>query len=79
MSVDVSDDLRNAKIYLSIFCSNKSDDPNDYFKIIKENINSIKFKLGSKLQTKYIPSIKFFLSDQYKRYDDIDKLINKVK
>ena len=73
--VKVSQDLRNADIYLSFY--NKEDDfnPDVYFKELKKNTNDIKYKLGKVLKLKYMPKIKFFLSDDYGHYDKINRML----
>ena len=76
VEVDVSDDLKNAKIYLSIYDSN-DDNINDIFKIINNKKNMIKFKLGQKLKAKYVPEIKFLKSDEFAHFDHMNNLIKK--
>ena len=39
------------------------------------NIKDIKYIMGNKLNSKYVPDIKFFLDDEYILYDRINKLI----
>ena len=79
VSVDVSSDLRNAKVYFSLFSNTENFDIKKSFNEIMKNKNIIKYKLGLKLKTKYVPKIKFFLSDDYQNYDDINKLIKEEK
>jgi len=71
--VKLTDDLRFAKIYLSFYATDNTKSEN-YLKLIKDNKNIIKYKLGVQLKTKYVPNIEFFLSDEYERYDRIDNL-----
>ena len=59
--VEVSDDLRFAKIYLSFYNMNNQNNKT-HFQVIKENKNIIKYKLGKQLRTKYVPKIDFILS-----------------
>ena len=79
VKVDVSDNLKDAKIYISFFDNNTngSDCLNKYLKIIKENKNLIKYKLGLQLNTKYVPEIQFILSNEFEYYDNINKHFNK--
>ena len=37
--------------------------------------SSIKFKIGQNLKLKYVPKIKFKLSDEYQYYDKINRLL----
>ena len=57
--VKLSDDLRFAKIYLSFYGVDNTNSAN-YLKLIKNNKNIIKYKLGTELKTKYVPNIEFF-------------------
>ena len=72
--VDVSDDLRYAKIYLSIY---NNDDIDLIIKEINKKKNAIKFKMGNKLKAKYVPEIFFLKSDEYAYIDKMNNLINK--
>ena len=56
--VKMSSDLRLAKIYLSIFASNDTNEVDEFKNIIKER-KKIRYELGSSLQSKYVPQIKF--------------------
>ena len=73
--VDVSDDLRYAKIYLSIY--NNNDNIDLIIKEINKKKNAIKFKMGNKLKAKYVPEIFFLKSDEYAYLDKMNNLINK--
>ena len=73
--VDVSDDLRYAKIYLSIYNNNDSIDL--IIKEINKKKNAIKFKMGNKLKAKYVPEIFFLKSDEYAYIDKMNNLITK--
>jgi len=79
VNVDVSDDLKNAKIYLSFYNNKEDFDPSEYFKELNKYKNNIKFKLGNSLKIKYVPKIQFLLSDEYEYYDKIDRLLKKSK
>ena len=74
--VRISPDMSVARVYLSIFPSEKS-------KEIVENINnntkSIRFELGTRVrhQLRIIPELKFFVDDSLDYIENIDKLLNK--
>ena len=59
VNVEVSDDLKFAKIYLSIFSTSKEINPKKILKDIDTKKNIIKYKLGQALDVKYVPKIKF--------------------
>ena len=73
--VKVSQDLRHADIFISFYNKEDSFDSKDYLKIIKSKANLLKFKISSSLNMKYMPNIKFFLSDDYEYYDKINRIL----
>lgn len=77
VNVEVSDDLKFAKIYLSIFSTSKEINPKKILKDIDTKKNIIKYKLGQALDVKYVPKVKFLDSDEYEYFDKINNLINK--
>ena len=72
--VRISPDVSVARVYLSIFPSEKS-------KEIVENINnntkSIRFELGTRVrhQLRIIPELKFFVDDSLDYIEKIDQLL----
>ena len=73
--VKVSQDLRNADIYISFYNKEDDFDPKIYFNELRKNTSSIKYKLGNILKLKYMPKIKFLLSDDYSYYDKINRIL----
>ncbi|MDL2223931.1 30S ribosome-binding factor RbfA [Bacteroidales bacterium OttesenSCG-928-M06] len=77
-NVRMSPDLGLAKVYLSIFPSDKGSE-------IMENINSnkkaIRYDLGVRIgkQVRRIPELAFFLDDSMDYLENIDKLLNQDK
>ena len=74
-NVDVSQDLKNANIFLSFYNEDKDFDPTVHFKAFCKHKNSIKYKLGLALKLKYMPRIKFSLADDYEYYDKINRIL----
>ncbi len=76
--VRISPDLGNAKIYLSIFPSDKA---KELLENIQNNAKSIRFDLGQRLgkQLRIIPELTFYLDDSLDYIDNIDRLLNKDK
>ncbi|MFP4488121.1 MAG: 30S ribosome-binding factor RbfA [Bacteroidales bacterium] len=74
-TVRVSPDLGIAKIYLSIF---PSDDSEETLESIRENTPRIRNELGNKVrhQLRLIPEIAFYLDDSLDYIDNIDSLLN---
>lgn len=74
-TVRVSPDLGMAKVYLSIF---PSDDSEETLESIRENTPRIRNELGNKVrhQLRLIPEIAFYLDDSLDYIDNIDSLLN---
>lgn len=74
--VRVSPDLSLAKIYLSLFPSDKGE---ELLKSIRSNTRSIRYDLGQRvrLQLRQIPELAFFIDDSLDYLDHIDKLLQK--
>lgn len=73
--VRMSPDLMLAKVYLSIFPSEKQDEVMD---IINSTSGEIRYYLGKKIgkQTKNIPELSYFVDDSLDYIERIDDLIN---
>jgi len=74
-TVRVSPDLGNAKIYLSIFPSDKGE---EILKNIKTNVKTLRFDLGQKVgkQLRVIPELSLYLDDSLDYLENIDRLLN---
>ena len=72
----ISPDLGLAKIYLSIFPSDKSEET---LEKITDNTPRIRNELGSRVrkQLRIIPEIAFYLDDSLDYIDNIDSILNK--
>mgnify|MGYP006125631351 CR=1 FL=1 len=77
--VEVSQDLKNADIFLSFYNEDKKNEPQHYFNEFSKYKKSIKYKLGLSLKLKYMPKINFVLADDYEYYDKIDRLLKNDK
>lgn len=73
-AVRVTPDLGLAKIYLSIFPSEKA---KELLQSIKKNTKTIRFDLGGQLgkQLRVIPELAFYLDDSLDYLEKIDKLL----
>lgn len=76
--VRVSPDLGFAKIFLSIFPSDKGE---EIMKNIQINLKTIRFELGKRLgkQLRIIPELAFQLDSSLDYFEKIDNLINQDK
>ena len=73
-TVRISPDLSYAKIYLSIFPSNRTE---QVLSCINENNKTIRYILGKKIgkQTRIVPELKFFVDDSLDYIERIDQLL----
>lgn len=73
-AVRISPDLSVARVYLSIFPSEKGE---EMIKNINANIKSIRYELGTRVryQLRIIPELKFFLDDSLDYLEHIDELL----
>ena len=69
-AVRISPDMSIARVYLSIFPSEKSEE-------MVKNIKSIRFELGTRVrhQLRIIPELKFFVDDSLDYIEKIDALL----
>ena len=74
--VRISPDLSVARVYLSVFPSNRSE---EIVKNINANMKAIRFELGNRVrhQLRIIPELKFFVDDSLDYAAHIDELLKK--
>ncbi|MDH6356307.1 30S ribosome-binding factor RbfA [Parabacteroides sp. PF5-9] len=74
--VRVSPDLSVAKVYLSIFPSEKG---TELLEAIRSQTKAIRFDLGQRVrhQLRKIPELTFFIDDSLDYIENIDKLLQK--
>ncbi|MEE3003410.1 MAG: ribosome-binding factor A [Pseudomonadota bacterium] len=78
--VDVSKDLKNAKIFFTSF-----DDvlgvasERDYEKDLEKDVFQLRHNLAQVLDMKYVPNVKFFLDLEKKSHDRLDKIISDIE
>ena len=72
--VRISPDLSVARVYLSVFPSNRSE---EIVKNINANMKSIRYELGTRVryQLRIIPQLKFFVDDSLDYIEKIDELL----
>ncbi|MCD7978629.1 MAG: 30S ribosome-binding factor RbfA [Tannerellaceae bacterium] len=75
-AVRVSPDLGIAKVYLSIFPSEKGP---EILKAIQANVKAVRFDLGQRvhLQLRKIPELSFYIDDSLDYIENIDNLLKK--
>lgn len=74
--VRISLDMSYARVYLSVFPSERSE---EIVKNINDNMKSIRFELGNRVrhQLRIIPELKFFVDDSLDYAAHIDELLKK--
>ncbi|MBI5056206.1 MAG: 30S ribosome-binding factor RbfA [Nitrospirae bacterium] len=72
----VSDDLRNATIYISVL---KVEDAEKTVRKLSSLSALFKSELGRRLKMKYVPSLTFKLDESIQYGMKIDKLLNEIK
>ena len=74
--VTMSRDLKNASIYISML--NPAPDANAVMRDLRGRNKKIRYLLGSMLQTKYVPQIKFFIDESIERSARINTIIEEL-
>lgn len=72
--VRISPDMSVARVYLSVFPSERSE---EIVKNINDNMKSIRYELGNRVrhQLRIIPELKFFVDDSLDYIENIDRLL----
>ena len=75
-AVRISPDMSIARVYLSVFPSERSQ---EIVKNINDNVKSIRYELGTRVrhQLRIIPELKFFVDDSLDYAERIDELLKK--
>ena len=73
-AVRISPDMSIARVYLSVFPSEKAE---EMMKNINNNMKSIRYELGTRVrhQLRIIPELKFFVDDSLDYIEKIDSLL----
>ena len=75
--IDVSDDLKNVKIFYTNF--SQSDAPDLIEKTIDENFKNIKFELSQKLYLRKFPKIEFLYDNFVEKNIQLNQKLNEIK
>ena len=73
-AVRISPDMSIARVYLSVFPSEKAE---EIVKNVNDNMKTIRYELGTRLrhQLRIIPELKFFVDDSLDYIEKIDSLL----
>jgi len=75
-AVRVTKDLRYAKVYVSVFGSDK--EKNDAISALKNASGFVRREIGQRIQLRYTPEISFLLDDSIEQGIHINTLINET-
>lgn len=78
IAADVAPDLKNCKVYVSIFDPN-TEKKNATFKTLSESAGYIRHELSKVLHIRTVPELKFILDESMEYGDKIDKLLKKIE
>lgn len=76
-SVDVTKDLRYAKVYVSLF--GKEESNTNTFSALKSSSGFIRKELGRKISVRYIPELMFELDTSIEKGMHIDAILQEIK
>ena len=74
---DVSPDLKNAKIYLSVYGNNREEEQKT-FAVIREHAGFIRHELAQMMTMRTVPELHFIVDDSMEYGDKIDKIIQEI-
>lgn len=75
---DVSKDLKNAKVYISVFSTNK-EKATATFNAIVADAKKIRFELAHSMNMRTVPEINFINDDSMEYSQKISGLLNKIE
>jgi ribosome-binding factor A len=75
LGVKMSDDLRDAKVYLSIYGDETQKAAT--LAALKRSRNYIKFLLGKRIQLRSMPELHFVIDDTYEKAARIEEILRK--
>ena len=73
--VKLTKDLKIAKVYFS-YISTKNEFTSEYvLDILKTEKKNIRYFLGTNLESKYVPELRFYFDDSFEEYEKIDRIV----
>ena len=75
---DVAPDLKSAKIFISIFDTDK-ERGKESFEIIKQNAGFIRHELAMVMRLRTVPELRFHLDESMEYGSKIDRILNKLE
>lgn len=71
--VEMSPDLRNAKIYISFYDENHQAD--EVFQLIQENVKQLRHYIARNVRLRFVPELKIYKDDSMEYADRINKIL----
>lgn len=75
IDVRMSEDLKTAKVYFSIYGSDE--EKKKTFEALKRSKGYIKFLLGKRIKLRYMPELNFMLDDSLEKVQRIGEILKK--
>ena len=75
--VQVTSDLRLAKVFISLLGAKKT--PDEVINHLKHNRKVVRYHLGNKLNAKLVPDLRFYYDDSLKQAEKIGTLLTKIR
>lgn len=76
LRVQLSDDLRSARVYFSVSEGEKSRD--DAIAGFKSAAGYVKRELGKRLDLRYVPELKFIYDESFDRATEVNKILRTI-
>ena len=74
-NVILSSDLRLAKVYFSAFNQKNNISTSLLVDVLDNQKKKIRYSLGKKIESKYVPDLRFVYDDEIELYDKISKIL----
>jgi ribosome-binding factor A len=74
--VEVSGDLRHAKVFVSVMGDEATQ--KEVMEILKEHVSKFRYELGQRIRLRYTPEIDIRLDDSLERGTRITQLLNQI-
>lgn len=77
--IDMTSDLRLARIYIRIFNSSDKQDEDNILKALNKASGFIKHEMGRTLHLKYMPELRFIIDPSLEYSQRIEKILDDIK
>lgn len=75
-SVELTQDQKYAKVYVSIF---NAKDKQKVLNALKKSLSFVRYELGKKVKLRYVPAIELELDNSMEYGEHMDRVINSLK